>query len=71
MCTIQQMRKLLSDHCQIAWEKIISLKDLIFKLNVDLTNKQQALSVDIHQLKLDRNCAEITLKIDPLAVVKR
>lgn len=65
------MRKLLSEHCQMAWEKINTLKDLIFKLNNELSDKLEVLFVDNTQLNLNRNCAEITLKTDPLRIVKR
>lgn len=65
------MRKLLTEHCQIAWEKINALEQLLVKLNIDIYSKQEASSVDDAQLKLNRNCAEITLKPDPLGIVKR
>lgn len=65
------MRKLLTEHCQMAWEKINTLKDLVFKLNNELSDKLEASFVDNTQLSLNKNCAEITLKTDPLRIVKR
>lgn len=65
------MRKLLDDHCHTAWEKINALQDLIFKLNNELSDKEQVLEVDNAQLNLNRNCAQISLKTEPLATVKR
>lgn len=65
------MRKLLSEYCHTAWEKNNALKELICKLNNELNDKQEAFSIDNAQLNLNRGCSEITLKEDPLRIVKR
>lgn len=65
------MRTFLTDNCQIAWEKINALEELVVKLEYEIDDKQEAFSIDNAQLNLNKDCAEITFKTDPLQTQKR
>lgn len=59
------------ERCQAAWEKLNRLDEVRFKLNLDLNDKKEASEIDKDQLSLDRNCANISFKIDPLRIPKK
>lgn len=62
---------MLIDRCQNTWEKINKLEVVKFKLMLDLNDKKEALQIDKDMLSLDKNCANITYKTDPLKTPKR
>jgi len=62
---------MLIDRCQDAWEKINKLNEVRFKLNLDINDKHEAIEIDKDQLTLDKNCANISFKTDPLRIVKK
>lgn len=68
LCIIESVKKLLVERCTAAWEKLNRLAEVKFKLNLDLNDKQEAIEIDKDQLTLDKNCANITYKIDPLRI---
>jgi tektin-2 len=64
------VKKLLVERCQAAWEKLNKLEEVKFKLNLELNDKTEAIEIDKDQLNLDKNCANISFKTDPLRIVK-
>ncbi|KAG5861019.1 hypothetical protein JTB14_005141 [Gonioctena quinquepunctata] len=70
LCLVENVKKLLIERCQSTWEKLNKLEEVKFQLNLDINDKGEALEIDKDQLTLDKNCANITFKIDPLRTVK-
>lgn len=70
LCVIEGVKKMLIERCQEAWEKINKLNEVRFKLNLDINDKHEAIEIDKDQLTLDKNCANISFKTDPLRIVK-
>ncbi|CAH1119805.1 unnamed protein product [Phaedon cochleariae] len=70
LCLAENVKKLLKERCQATWEKLNKLEEVKFQLNLDINDKTEALEIDKDQLTLDKNCANITFKIDPLRTVK-
>ncbi|VEN41916.1 unnamed protein product [Callosobruchus maculatus] len=70
LCIVEQVKKLLVERCQAAWEKLNKLEDVKFRLNLEINDKNEASETDKDQLTLDKNCANITFKIDPLRACK-
>lgn len=62
---------MLIDRCQSAWEKINKLEVVKFKLQLDLNDKNETLQIDKDMLNLDKDCANITYKTDPLKTPNR
>ncbi|EEZ99614.1 tektin-2 [Tribolium castaneum] len=70
LCVVEGVKKLLIERCQAAWEKLNKLEEVRFKLNLELNDKTEAIEIDKDQLTLDKNCANISFKTDPLRIVK-
>ncbi|XP_044766748.1 tektin-2 [Coccinella septempunctata] len=70
LCVVEAVKKHLMERCLAAWEKINKLQEVKFKLELDLNDKTEAREVDKDQLTLDKNCANISHKTDPLRIVK-
>ncbi|XP_066256873.1 tektin-2 [Euwallacea similis] len=70
LCVVEGAKKMLIERCQTAWEKINKLNEVRFKLNLHISDKQEAIDIDKDQLTLDKNCATISFKYDPLRIVK-
>ncbi|XP_056630628.1 tektin-2 [Diorhabda sublineata] len=70
LCLVENVKKMLVERCQSAWEKLNKLEEVKFYLNLDINDKTEAYEIDKDQLTLDKNCANITFKIDPLRIVK-
>lgn len=68
---VENVKKLLMDRCQGAWEKINRLEEVKFKLVLDVNDKTEAIEIDKDQLTMDKNCANISFKTDPLRVPKK
>ncbi|XP_026318614.1 tektin-B1-like [Hyposmocoma kahamanoa] len=71
LCVTEANKKLLIDRCQSTWEKINRLESVKFKLQLDLNDKTEALTIDKNMLSLDKDCANITYKTDSLKTPKR
>lgn len=63
---LENNQKLLVDRCQKAWEKLIRLEEVSFKINRELINNQETEDMDSELLALDRNSDNISFKPDPL-----
>jgi len=70
LCVLESVKKLLVDRCQAAWEKINRLEEVRFKLQLDINDKMESIAIDKDQLTLDRTCANISYKTDPLRIPK-
>ncbi|KAI4471376.1 tektin [Holotrichia oblita] len=68
LCVLESVKKLLIDRCQASWEKLNRLEEVRFKLTLDINDKGETIEIDQEQLKLDRNCANISYKTDSLRI---
>lgn len=71
LAVVENNQRMLRDQCQAAWEKLNRLKEVEFKLNLDLTDKREAEGIDMAQLELDTHCANITFKTEPTRVPRK
>ncbi|CAH0546348.1 unnamed protein product [Brassicogethes aeneus] len=70
LCIVEGVKKLFVERLQATWEKVNKLEELKFKVNLEINDKAEAAEIDKEQLELNKNCANITFKIDPLRIVK-
>ncbi|XP_022901941.1 tektin-2 [Onthophagus taurus] len=68
LCVLENVKKLLIERCQSAWEKINRLDEVKFKVQLDINDKHESIELDKDQLTLDKNCANISYKTDPLRI---
>lgn len=71
LCIIENNQKMLRDQCQSAWEKLNRLREVQFKVGLELANKTEAQECDVKQLGLNKFCANITFKTDALRTPKK
>lgn len=71
LCVVENAKRQLVERCQAAWEKINRLEEVRFKLRLEINDKGEAIDIDQDQLTLDKNCANISFKIDPLRIPKK
>lgn len=67
---MENVKKLLMDRSQSAWEKINRLQEIRFKVMLDINDKHEAIDIDKDQLTMDKNCANISFKTDALRIPK-
>ncbi|EDS41665.1 tektin [Culex quinquefasciatus] len=70
LCIVENNQRLLRDQNQGAWEQLNRLQEVKFKLELDLTDKDEAQDIDQHQLDVDKHCANVTFKTEPTRVPK-
>ncbi|KAF5305599.1 hypothetical protein FQR65_LT07679 [Abscondita terminalis] len=70
LCVVENVKKLLVERCQSTWEKISRLEEVVFKLNLDINDKNESIEIDKEQLGQDKDCANISFKTDPLRIAK-
>lgn len=68
LCVLETAKKLLVERCQSTWEKMNRLEEVRFKLKLDIGDKSETLEIDRDQLTLDKNCANISYKTDPIRI---
>ncbi|XP_058124123.1 tektin-B1 [Anopheles ziemanni] len=68
LCIVENNQRLLRDQNQAAWEQLNRLQEVKFKLELDLTDKDEAQAIDSHQLQVDKHCGDVTFKTDPTRV---
>lgn len=66
--TLENLKKMLTEICQIAWEQINKLEELRINVAEDLDNKNNTISIDTRLLEMTKDSTNITLKPDPLRV---
>ncbi|XP_043289923.1 tektin-2 [Venturia canescens] len=70
LCVIENVRKLITESVQAAWQKLNRLEEVRFKVNLDLEDKVESIEIEKENLQLSRNSASISYKPDALRVVK-
>ncbi|GLV34019.1 uncharacterized protein CBL_11098 [Carabus blaptoides fortunei] len=70
LCVLEDVKKMLMDRCQASWEKLNRLQEVRFKLTLEIDNKEESVAIDKDQLTLDKNCANISFKLDALRIPK-
>lgn len=61
--------RFLSPLCSLlAWCKLNELIEVRFKLKIDIEDKREAEDIDSEQMALNKDCSNITYKVDPLRV---
>ncbi|XP_055597832.1 tektin-2-like [Uranotaenia lowii] len=68
LCIVESNQRLLRDQSQGAWEQLNRLQEVKFKLELDLTDKDEAQAIDQNQLGVNEHCSNVTLKTEPLRV---
>ncbi|XP_035778213.1 tektin-2-like [Anopheles albimanus] len=68
LCIVENNQRLLRDQNQAAWEQLNRLQEVKFKLELDLTDKDEAQAIDSHQLQVDQHCGDVTFKTDSTRV---
>ena len=63
---ISQIRVLLKDKCEAAWDKLAVLEDIRQRLELDLQDKTTALAIDINQIELSERSGGISHKPDSI-----
>ncbi|XP_054288147.1 tektin-2-like [Macrosteles quadrilineatus] len=66
LSTLESLKKMLTDKAAAAWEQINRLEEVRFQLQQDLLDKDEALEICRNSLGLDKNCANISYKPNPL-----
>lgn len=68
---IESNRKMLSDQCQSAWDKLNRLLEAKGKLHIEIIHKDEARLCDYQQRELNENCSNVTFKTDPMRNPKK
>lgn len=61
---------MLAEKCQIAWEQINKLEELRINIAEDIDNKNKTINIDTELLQMTKDSQNISLKPDPLRVLK-
>lgn len=65
LVVVEQNRAQLRQQCQFAWQRLNALEEVLFKVQLDITNKREAIDIDKAGLDLDHFCSNIAYKTDP------
>ncbi|KAL4112315.1 hypothetical protein QTP88_016127 [Uroleucon formosanum] len=68
--TLEKLKNLLVEACQIAWEKINKLEELEIHVGEDLDKKNNTINIDSDLLEMTKDSINFSLKPDPLRVPK-
>lgn len=71
LTVVEQNKALLRQQCQVAWQKLNVLEAVLFKVQLDITNKRQAIDIDKAGLDLDQFCSNVGYKTDPQRAPKK
>lgn len=63
---LENNRRLLSELIQKAWEKLLHLEEVRFKVDQEVKNKLETIEIDSAQRSLDRNSSEISYKVEAI-----
>nr|CAD7593296.1 unnamed protein product [Timema genevievae] len=67
---LEALKKSLTTKSQASWEQLNRLKEIEFKLQLDIGNKVDAINIDRENLEMDKNCSGTSFKPDPLRIPK-
>ncbi|KAK2581423.1 hypothetical protein KPH14_005098 [Odynerus spinipes] len=70
LAVIENVKTLLTNKVQAAWEKLNCLEEVKFKISLDVEDKTETINIDKENLGLDRTCANISYKPNALKVSK-
>ncbi|XP_029053107.1 tektin-2 isoform X2 [Osmia bicornis bicornis] len=70
LCVIENVKKLLTDRVQAAWEKLNRLEEVRFQIQLEVEDKDDTIKIDKENLGLDRTCANISYKPNALKIPK-
>ncbi|XP_034190656.1 tektin-2 [Osmia lignaria lignaria] len=70
LCVIENVKKLLTDRVQAAWEKLNRLEEVRFQIQLEVEDKDETIKIDKENLNLDRTCANISYKPNALKIPK-
>ena len=70
LCVIENVKKLLTDRVQAAWEKLNRLEEVRFQIQLEVEDKDDTIKIDKENLSLDRTCANISYKPNALKIPK-
>lgn len=68
---IESNKKMLSEQCQMAWERLNRLDEMRNKLSTELMDKEAARTCDYQQRMLTDQSAGVTFKTDPMRNPKK
>lgn len=68
---VEQNKAALREQCKKAWEKLNLLEEVLFKVQLNITNKREAIDIDKAGLDLDHFCSNIAYKTDPQRTPKK
>lgn len=71
LVVVEQNKALLREQSQKAWQKLNLLESVLFNVQLDITNKREAIDVDKAGLDLDEFCSGIGYKTDPQRAPKK
>ncbi|GBP19495.1 Tektin-B1 [Eumeta japonica] len=63
--TIENHKRILTEICNLGWEKIKELTNVLFRLDREIKNKDEALELEYHVRDLHRASSGISYKMDP------
>ncbi|KAG7211945.1 hypothetical protein KM043_011154 [Ampulex compressa] len=70
LSVIENVKTLLTNRVQAAWEKLNRLEEVKFKVDLDIEDKEETIKIDKQNLDLDRTCANISYKPNALRTPK-
>lgn len=71
LVVVEQNKALLREQSQKAWQKLNLLEAVLFKVQLDITNKREAIHIDKAGMDLDQFCSGIGYKTDPQRAPKK
>jgi len=68
---IEHVKELFTDMCHNAWVQLNKLREVQFKLQLDIDNKTDAVAIDRGNLEMTKDSAGTSYMPDPLRKPKR
>ncbi|CAG9561492.1 unnamed protein product [Danaus chrysippus] len=65
---IENNKRILTDVCHMGWEKIRDLNNVFCRLEREIQNKDDALELEYQVKDLNRDCSDISYKMDPTRI---
>ncbi|XP_045766819.1 tektin-B1-like [Maniola jurtina] len=65
---IENSKRVLTDVCHMGWQKIKDLTNVFCRLEREIQNKDDCLTLEYHVKELNRESSEISYKVDPTRI---
>ncbi|XP_037869777.2 tektin-2-like [Bombyx mori] len=65
---IENSKRVLKDVCNMGWEKIKDLTNVLCRLEREIRNKDETLDLEYHVKDLTRDSSDISFKLDPTRI---